>query len=141
VKNFMPNGLHAILVAKGPIVRLDMYRFETAYDLLITSHALVTEEDKSKPKLETKLIFFYRFGVLERGLWGKDKMFRGAVAPQFFMSNGSEARVTHLYQQAIFKMTEAVTCTKCKHQHLLEPPSLEVSVADLESVRVSAAVA
>jgi hypothetical protein len=46
-----------------------------------------------------------------------------------------------LYQQAIFKMTEAVTCTKCKHQHLLEPPSLEVSVADLESVKVSAAVA
>src|SRR5215467_2039165 len=86
VKNFMPNGLHAILLAKGPIVRLDMYRFETAYDLLITSHALVTEEDKPKPKLETKLIFFHRFG--------------------FFMSNGSEARVTHLYQQAIFKMTE-----------------------------------
>jgi hypothetical protein len=57
------------------------------------------------------------------------------------MSNGSEARVPHVYQQAVFKMTEAVTCTKCKHQHLLEPPSLEVSVADLESVKVSAAVA
>ena len=70
-----------------------MYRFETSYDLLITSHTLVTEEDKPKPKLETKMIFFHRFGVLERELWGKDKMFRGAVAPQFFMSNGSEARV------------------------------------------------
>ena len=80
VKNFMPKGLHAILLAKGPIVRLDMYRFETAYDLLITSHALVTEEDKPKPKLETKLIFLHRFGVLVRELWGKDKMFRGAVA-------------------------------------------------------------
>jgi len=78
--------------------------------------------------------------VLERELGGKDKIFRGAVAPQFFMSNGSEARVPHLYQQAVFKMTEAVTCTKCKH-HLLEPPSLEMSVADLESVKVSAAVA
>jgi len=32
VKNFMPNGLHAILLAKGPIVRLDMYRFETSYE-------------------------------------------------------------------------------------------------------------
>jgi hypothetical protein len=137
----LPHGLHAILLAKGPIVRLDMYRFETAYDLLITSHALAPEEGTPKPKLKTKLIFFHRFGVLDRELLGKDKMFRGAVAPQFFMSNGSEARVTPLYQQAIFKMTEAVTCTKCKHQHLLEPPSLEVSVADLESVKVSAAVA
>jgi len=116
-------------------------RFETAYDLLITSHAFVTEEDKPKPKLETKLIFSHRFGVLERELWGKDKMFRGAVAPAVLHVNGSEARVTHLYQQAIFKMTEAVSCTKCKHQHLLEPPSLEVSVADLESVKVSVAVA
>jgi hypothetical protein len=141
VKNFMPNGLHAVLLAPAPIVRLDMYRFETSYDLLITSLTLVPEEGKPKPKLETRLIFFHRFGVLDRELWGKDKMFRGAVAPQFFMSNGSEARVPHVHQQAVFKMTEAVTCTKCKHQHLLEPPSLEMSVADLESVRVSAAVA
>ena len=137
----MPNGLHAVLLAKGPIVRLDMYRFETSYDLLITSHTLVNEDGKPKPELETKPVFFHRFGVLDRELWGKDKMFRGAVAPQFFMSNGSEARVSHRYQQAVFKMTEAVTCTKCKHQHLLEPPSLEISLADLESVNVSAAVA
>ena len=101
----------------------------------------MAEEGKPKPNLETRIIFFHRFGVWERELWGKEKMFRGAVAPQFFMSNGSEARVPHLYQQAVFKMTEAVTCTKRKHQHLLEPPSLEMSVADLESVKVSAAVA
>ncbi|HEX8895323.1 MAG TPA: hypothetical protein VF783_18495 [Terriglobales bacterium] len=52
--------------------------------MLITSHTLAPEEGKPTPKLETKLIFFHRFGVLERELWGKDKMFRGAVAPQFF---------------------------------------------------------
>ena len=96
VKNFMPNGLHAILLAKGPLVRMDMYRFETSYDPLITSHTLTPEEGTPKPKLETRLIFFHRFGVLERELWGKDKMFRGAVAPEFFMSNGSEARVPHV---------------------------------------------
>jgi hypothetical protein len=33
----MPNGLHAVMLAKGPIVRLDMYRFETSYHPLITS--------------------------------------------------------------------------------------------------------
>ena len=47
VKHFRPNGLHAILLAKGPIVRLDMYRFETSYDLLITSHTLAPEEAKA----------------------------------------------------------------------------------------------
>ncbi|HEX8897005.1 MAG TPA: hypothetical protein VF783_27080, partial [Terriglobales bacterium] len=43
------------------------------YDLLITSHTLAPEEGNPKPKLETKLIFFHRFGVLEREIWGKDK--------------------------------------------------------------------
>jgi hypothetical protein len=38
VKNFMPNGLHAILLAKGPIVRLDMYRFESWTD--VQAHVL-----------------------------------------------------------------------------------------------------
>jgi hypothetical protein len=71
VKNFMPNGLHAVLLAPGPIVGLDMYRFETSYDLLITSHTLAAEEGKPKPKLESKLIFFHRFGVLDRELWGQ----------------------------------------------------------------------
>ena len=33
-------------------------------------------------------------------------MFRGAVAPQFLMSNGSEAGVPQVYQQAVFKMTK-----------------------------------
>jgi hypothetical protein len=67
LKNFMPNGLHAVLLAPGPIVRLDMYRFETSYDLLITSHTLAPEEGKPKPKLETRLIFFHRFDNIR---WG-----------------------------------------------------------------------
>ena len=86
----------------------------------------MAEERKQKPKIDTSLIFFHRFGILDRELWGKDKMFRGGIAPQFFMSNGSEAKVPHVFQQAVYKMTEAVTCTKCKHQHLLEPPAIEV---------------
>jgi hypothetical protein len=33
----------------------------------------VNEEGKPKPKLEKNLIFFHRFGVLERELWAKTK--------------------------------------------------------------------
>jgi hypothetical protein len=54
-----------------------MYCFETSYDLLITSHALLREDGKPKPKLETELVFFHRFGTLERELWGKDEIFCG----------------------------------------------------------------
>jgi len=121
IRNFMPNGPHAVVVA-GELVRLDMYRFETSYDLLITRHWLKRLNHGQKPKLWNELVFYARFGTLERELWGKDKMFRGGIAPQFFQANGQQAVIPQQFHHAVLKMTEAVTCTKCHHCHLLEPP-------------------
>jgi hypothetical protein len=45
-----------------------MYRFETSYDLLITTHQPAAPEGKQKSKIETNLILFYRFGILDREL-------------------------------------------------------------------------
>jgi len=118
-----------------------MYRFETSYDLLITSRALVTEDGIPKPKLETKLIFSPSIRSSRPGAVGQGQDVPWSGCTAVLHVDGSEAGVPLVYQQAVFKMTEAVTGTKCKHQHLLKPPSLEVSVADLESVNVSAAVA
>lgn len=141
IKNFMPNGPHAVVVAEE-LVRLDMYRFETSYDLLITHHYLKRLEQGGKPKLWNDLIFYARFGTLERELWGKDKMFRGGIAPQFFQANGQPAAFPERFRQAAFKITEGVTCTKCRHCHLLEPPTaLEPAAPDLAKADVAAATA
>ena len=92
----MPNGLHAILVAKGPIVRLDMYGFEISYDFAHHDSYARGRRWHTETAAGNQADLLPRFGLLERELWGKDKMFRGAVAPQFFMSNGSEARVPRI---------------------------------------------
>ena len=130
VRNFMPNGVHAIVVVPDSLVRFDMYRFETSYDLLITRHWLHESEQKGKPELWNEILFFARHGVLERELWGKDKMYRGGIAPTFFQRNGEEMNVPEKFRMPVFKMTEGVTCTRCSHQHLVEaplPPSLVVA--------------
>ena len=89
VKNFMPNGLHAIMLTKGPNVRLDMYRFEASYDLLITSHTVVNEESAPKPKLETKMIYFQSLRSPGAGIVGQ-----GEDVPQ-----SSRAAVLHVERQ------------------------------------------
>src|SRR5690348_4785883 len=39
VQNFLPNGMHAVIVG-DEFVRVEMFRFENTYDLLITTHWL-----------------------------------------------------------------------------------------------------
>jgi hypothetical protein len=143
VKNFMPNGLHAILVAKGPIVRLDMYRFETSYDLLITSHALVTEDAIPTPKLETKLIFFHRFGLLASWNGSCGAKTRCSVGPSRRSSSvkWKRSKGPARFPASRVQDDRGGDLYEIQAPTLLEPPSLEVSVADLESVKVSAAVA
>ena len=141
IRNFMPNGPHAVVVAEE-LVRLDMYRFQTSYDLLITHHSLKRLEEGGRLRLWNELIFFARFGTLERELWGKDKMFRGGIAPQFFQANGQPASFPERFRHPVFKITEGVTCTKCGHCHLLEPPSAaDTPAVDLATLDVTAATA
>ncbi len=140
VKNFMPNGLHAVVLVPDSLVRLDMYRYETSYDLLITVHTLKFPDGSAKPKLWNDMIFFGRFGTLERELWGKDKMFRGGIAPRFFQRSGQEYPIPDAFRHAVYKMTEAVTCTRCHHQHLLEAPAPGVASVDLGATDVPGAI-
>jgi hypothetical protein len=135
----MPNGPHAVAVTEE-LVRLDMYRFETSYDLLITHHSLKRVGD-GRPKLWNDVIFYARFGTLERELWGKDKMFRGGIAPEFFSPNGEPAVVPPQFRHAVFMITEAVTCTNCRHCHLLVPPTADAQTPAAEETTIAAATA
>jgi hypothetical protein len=127
VRNFMPNGIHAIVLAAESLVRLDMYRYETSYDLLITRHWLHREGERARPKLWHETLFFARYGILEWELWGKDRKYRGGVAPRFLGRNGLELPLPESFRVPIFKMVEGVTEIGCHQPHLLEAPMPEAS--------------
>jgi hypothetical protein len=120
IRNFMPNGIHAIVLAKESLVRLDIYRYETSYDLLITRHWLHRDGERGRPKLWNEILFFTRYGVLEWELWGKDKQYRGGVAPRFLGRNGEKLPIPDKFRLAVFKMVEGVTALACRQPHLLE---------------------
>lgn len=123
VQNFLPNGVHAITIA-SELVRVEMFRYECTYDLLITRHSLQGEESK-RPTLRNEILFLGRNGTLDTELWGKDADFRGGARPHFFTRSGEQGMPELVWTEASLKITEAVCCVGCRHCHLLEASVLQ----------------
>jgi hypothetical protein len=129
VKNFLPNGIHAVVIA-DELVRVEMFRYETTYHLLISKHWL-QGKDKERPELKSAILFLGRNGSLDTELWGKDAAFRGGAMPHFYARSGELAHPDATWTNATLKITEAACCCGCRHCHLLEagnpPPPLSPS--------------
>ena len=122
VHNFLANGIHAITIT-DELVRLEMFRYEYTYDLLITRHWLEGELGK-RPELRSEIVYLGRNGTLDTELWGKDADFRGGARPHFLSRSGEEITPAEMWTEAILKITEAVCCPGCRHSHLLEAGAL-----------------
>jgi hypothetical protein len=129
VQNFLPNGMHAVIVG-DEFVRVEMFRFENTYDLLITEHWL-DRRDGRRAEMRSSILFLGRNGFLETELWGKDSAFRGVAMPHFLTRSGEPSPPDSPWTDATLKATEAVCCCGCRHSHLLEaspaPTLVEVS--------------
>jgi hypothetical protein len=118
VQNFMPNGVHAVAIAPE-LCRVEMYRYENTYDVLITRH-LLSGQPGRRPEMKSNIVFFRRAGTLATELWGKDSAFRGGAVPRFLKRNGEDELPPEPFLDALLKVTEAVCCVGCKHSHLLD---------------------
>jgi len=118
VKHFLPNAIHAVVIA-NELVRVEMFRYETTYQLLISKHWL-QNIDKHRPELKSAILFLGRNGSLDTELWGKDAAFRGGAMPHFYGRSGELAPPGAIWTDATHKITEAVCCPGCRHCHLLE---------------------
>jgi hypothetical protein len=135
VQSMMPNGTHAVVI-ETEMVRVEMFRYEHTYDLLITRHWLEDRKGK-RPELRSELLYLGRRGTLATELWGRDAAFRGGARPTFFTRSG-ETSVSHeIWTDAVLKVTEGVCCAGCKHCHLLEP-SVVVAAPQEEVIKVPA---
>lgn len=112
------NGLHAALLSTS-LVRVQMFRAESVYELLVTHHGLVPVEGKQRPRLQNSLLFHGRHGRLDLELWGKDQHLQGMVAPAFYSRSGEEIGVPDQFHEALLRVTIGVCCCGCRHIHLL----------------------
>lgn len=133
VQSLLPNGTHAVVI-ESELVRVEMFRYEQTYDLLITRHWL-EEKGSERPELRSELLYLGRKGSLATELWGRDAAFRGGAQPTFYTRSGEKSLPSSIWTDAVLKVTEGVCCVGCKHCHLLEPG---IAVSDGKSREVVA---
>jgi hypothetical protein len=68
VQNLLPNGTHAVVI-ESELVRVEMFRYEQTYDLLITRHRL-EEKGTKRPELRSELLYIGRKGTLATEIMG-----------------------------------------------------------------------
>jgi len=112
------NGLHAVVVSDA-LVRIQMFRTGTTYELLLTSHRLVPVSGKGRPELHNSVVFHSKYGTLEKELWGKDAQLKGTVAPIFYARNAEPLDPPENFGNAIRLVTAATCCCGCRHCHLV----------------------
>jgi hypothetical protein len=117
------NGLHAAVLSAA-LVRIQAFRAETVYELLITRHVLAPVEGKLRPKLHNSILFHGRYGTLEMELWGKDRHLQGMIAPVFYNRSGEQISAPDQFHDAILRVTAGVCCCGCRHTHLLNSGTL-----------------
>lgn len=110
------NGPHAVILAPV-LVRIEMLRKASTYELLITQHRPSQISNGTRPLLEAKVLFRGVHGRLELDLSEKDKARAGTVLPAFCSRGGEEVGITKRFRAAVRAITAAVNCTGCSHCH------------------------
>src|SRR5205814_7910247 len=82
------NGPHAVVLAPV-LVRIEMLRKASTYELLITQHRPGQASNGTRPRLESRVLFRGVHGRVELDLSEKDKARAGTVLP-VFCSRGRE---------------------------------------------------
>jgi len=117
IASLAPNGLHAEVFSCA-LFRLQMFRAETTYELLITRHALVIPSGRSRPRLDNSVLFHGRHGRLDVELWGRHKALLGAVVPVFYTKIGEQVAAPTYFFDEILRVTAGTCCVGCRHSHL-----------------------
>ncbi len=136
VDSIAVNGVHAVVVSPS-LVRLQMVRVRHTYDLLITQHVLAAVHGAKRPTLQSSLMYYCRRGTLEMDLHGKDSGFCGTVRPLFLSRSGEPASLPASFEDAVVRITTAVSCIGCRHSHLLQPgavKNLAIAAPEIEQV-------
>ena len=119
------NGRHAVVIAPE-LVRLDMLRIGRTYELAITAHNLMVIPGNVRPRMGSRLLFRGQQGTLAVELWKPaNNDLRGEIAPVFYTAAGEVRQLPAQFEDAVRKVTGALSCVGCKHSHIATAPRRE----------------
>jgi hypothetical protein len=129
------NGRHAVVIAPE-LVRLDMVRIGRTYELAITAHNLIVIPGNVRPRMGSRLLFRGKQGTLAIELWKPANMaLRNEIAPVFYTAAGEIRPLPAQFEDAVRKVTGALSCVGCKHSHIATVPLPSVT-ADVDFARM-----
>jgi hypothetical protein len=121
------NGRHAVVIA-SELVRVDMLRIGRTYELAISRNALSSLEGRTRPTINPTLLFRGHQGTLAVELWKEDqRKLRGSISPVFYTPAGEVKQLPEMFEDAVRRITGALSCLGCKHTHVAVPPALFVT--------------
>lgn len=109
------NQKHAS-VAAPILVRVQVFRDQKNYELLITKHEMGFDNTPSH-----SLILRAR-GHLALELWGQDSKQNGIACPSFRDTNGHPVEIPATYHPAVLEAVAGSNCVGCRHTHLSMKP-------------------
>jgi hypothetical protein len=84
-------------------------------------------EGHTRPAIATAPLFRGHQGTLAIERWNtENKTLRGTVAPVFYTAAGEVLDLPDRFEEAIRKITGALTCLGCKHTHIAVGPSSNI---------------
>lgn len=112
IESLAVNGPHAVVVAPA-LVRAEMLRVGSTYELLITGHRPGATVNAKKPALASALLFRGPHGQLGKG---------DLELPAFFTRGGEPLSVPERFSCLVASLVTATACTPCDHSHFLVDP-------------------
>jgi hypothetical protein len=112
VESLAVNGPHAVVIAPV-LVRAEMLRAGSTYELLITQHRPGAAVNSKRPALESEVLFRGRHGHLAQGESG---------LPTFFTRGGEPLAEPERFSRVVASLVTATTCSPCEHSHFLIDP-------------------
>jgi hypothetical protein len=112
------NGPHAVVLAPV-LVRVEMLRKASTYELLITQHWPDSPNNGARPQLKSRILFRGVHGRLDLDLSGQDKRSVSTVLPSFCSRSGEEVGIPRRFRSAVRAFTAAVNCSGCSHSHYI----------------------
>jgi hypothetical protein len=107
------------------LIRIEMLRIGHTYEMAISKHGLTSNGTRVRPVITSTLLFRGNHGTLAIDLWNpENKRLRGSIAPVFYTQAGEIRPHPERFDDAIRKITGALTCLGCKHTHVAVPPPI-----------------
>jgi hypothetical protein len=110
------NGLHGVVVAPQ-MVRIQAFRHERNYQLLITEHRLETMPEGRRSRLRNTVLFYGLNGSTSAD-WAAGKNDDG-VLPVFYTRSADIRLIPEKFARAAGMIFSATRCLGCNHVHLL----------------------